>query len=152
MPIPTLIKYLNGQQEALIFEPLSNTELYQFLDFLVAGQTPAIIALNARRSLEWVNSLDLDCFLDLAAQFIRANFPMAMRMALKDPIAGLKFGPMLNRIMNVLGSLPGTPFAPTPGSMAPNGGISPNEPAPADSPGANPASVTATLPPTSGGS
>jgi hypothetical protein len=152
MPEKILIKYKNGLQEALTFEPLSNTELYKFIDHLVTGETPAIVALNTRRSIEWVNSLDLDCFLDLASQFVKENFQLAMRIAMRDPIAGLKVGPLLAEMGRVLSLIPGMPSALTLAPAAPSGTISPTEPAPAASPGATPAPATLTVPAPSAGS
>ncbi len=126
-----LIKYLplpgktEGLEESLTFAPLSITERYTFIDHLVAGETPKIVALCARRPLDWVDSLDPECYLDLAARFVRENFSMAMRIAERDPIAGMKVGPLLVRMGNVLSLLPGLPSSPTPGSATTSGVDSP---------------------------
>jgi hypothetical protein len=139
-----LIKYKNGQQEALEFAPLSNEELYKFIDFLYAHDTPAIVALGTRRPMAWVNSLELSCFLDLAKRFIKANFRLAVEIAMQDPIAGLRVGPVLNQMNAVLESIPGANSVLMPPSAAQNGAASPDAPAPSVSPEATPAPSPAT--------
>jgi hypothetical protein len=127
------IKYANGQVESLDFAPLSITERYTFTDHLVEGRTPQLVAHCARRNIEWVNSLDQDCFLELAKEFIRGNFPMAMKIAQADPIAALKVGPLLFKMGQVLSLLPSTSSAPTPSTASAAGDASPSAPPPAAS-------------------
>ncbi len=134
-----LIKYATGLEEALDFPPLSILERYKFVDHLVAGETPQLVAVCARRKIEWVNSLDFACYLELTKGFIRENFPMAMQIATADPIAGMKVGPLLLQMSRALASLentsasaPGPSSSPTPNSDAPSGDNSPPTAAPAD--------------------
>ena len=133
-----LIIYANGQQESLALKELSITELYQFIDLTVAGKTPEIIALSASRNLDWVNSLSLDTFAELAALCFKANFPKAVRIADKDPIAGLKLAPFRLEQLKLLISANSMAFTPTPPPAAPNGKDSPTPPA-------EPASAAAAL-------
>jgi len=147
--MPTEITYQNGQKEALTFAPLSITERYKFIDLLVAGETPHLVALCTRRKIEWVESLDPECFLELASGFLKANFPMAMRIAEKDPIAGLKVGPLMMQIGRVLSLLPSPSSASTPAPSAGSGADSPTTPAPAAAAAPIPAPSALSLPPIS---
>ena len=149
------IKYANGQTETLALRELSITELYQFIDLVAAGKTPDIIALTCDRNLAWVNSLDLDCFADLAAACFKENFRKAVRIAEKDPIAGLKIAPF--RLESLRQSLSAVELASTvtPPAAASSGNGSPPTPPPTASaapipPAPSPilpASSAATLPP-----
>jgi hypothetical protein len=144
MPKPTLVKYKNGQEEALTFEPLSNTELYQFIDLLVAARSPEIVALCTRRTLEWYNQLDPVCAFRLAAQFVRENFTMAMRITMEDPIAGMKMGPLLAEMDRWLRLPAGPSSVSMPAASVITGSASPTAPAPAASPAPTSAPATAT--------
>ena len=149
---PTKIKYLplpgktEGLEEALTFAPLTITERYKFIDHLVASETPQIVALCTRRKIEWVNSLDFACYLELAKQFIRENFSMAMQIATADPIAGLKVGPLLVQMGRVLSLLPGPSSSPTPSNGATSGSDSPSAPGPAAVPAESGPPSAITLP------
>lgn len=137
------VKYQNGQSESITTPPLSNSELYQFVDLLVTGKTPEIIGLCARRNLAWVNSLTLECFADLAAAFVKENFSKAMVIMNKDPIAAMKFYPTLKTMQIILAeqfdSGIGTNFAPTPDDSATAGSDSPQTPPPEDAAAKTPA-------------
>lgn len=142
------VKYDNGQEEALSFTPLSNTERYKYIDLLVAGNTPALIALCARRTENWVNRLDPDSLAELAGHFFQQVFPTVLRMARRDPITSLKIAPfqlewtqLMQRAAMVgvdlaqpeSSSAPGNSSSTTPSSAAPTGSDSPSAPAPAAS-------------------
>jgi hypothetical protein len=140
------VKYNNGQQEAIEIKPLSITERYVAIDHLVAGDTPQLVSLCIRRNLEWVNSLEIASYLELAKKFAGEVFKMAVEISLADPIAGLKVGPLLFRMSAVLQQIPeetmtqlkglmslstaGASSSPTPGNASPNGNASPSAPAP----------------------
>ena len=124
-----LIIYANGQQESLATKELSITELYQFIELLVAGKTPEIIVLSFSRNLDWVNSLTIDTFAELASDCFKANFPKAVRIADKDPIAGLKMAPFRLEQLKLLISANSMGFTPTPKPDEPSGKDSPTPPA-----------------------
>lgn len=146
---PPKITYENGQTEALTVTPLSNTERYKFIDLMVAGDTPGIIALCARRNAAWVNSLTVDSFADLARYFFQEVFPTVMRLAARDPIAGLKIAPFQMEYVRMLiaaekeglmanetpasSSATSPSSSTTPSSDGETGSASPSAPAPADS-------------------
>jgi hypothetical protein len=135
--LPPAVKYKNGQVEHLVFTELDVFELYQFIDLLVAGRTPEIVQLCARRQAEWVKSLDFPTYLALAKYFINANFQKAVEIATSDPIAGLKVGPLLMQMGTLLKTLPDTSSAEISAASAitlppaeQNGSSSPTTPAP----------------------
>ncbi|MFA5264918.1 MAG: hypothetical protein WC378_13930 [Opitutaceae bacterium] len=130
---PPSIKYANGQEERLTFKTLSISERIQFVNLLCAGESPSIVALCCDRNLQWVNTLDLGCYNQLIAYFIKANFSTMVEMSTHDPIIGLKVGPLLYQMGNLLKLLPSNDSAPTPAPAAPSGNASPSEPAPAAS-------------------
>jgi hypothetical protein len=110
--LPPAVKYKNGQVEHLVFTELDVFELYQFIDLLVAGRTPEIVQLCARRQAEWVKSLDFPTYLALAKYFINANFQKAVEIATSDPIAGLKVGPLLMQMGAMLQKIPAVTMPP----------------------------------------
>lgn len=124
------IKYQNGQEETKVFAPLSITERRKFVDLFCAGDSPALVAHCARTNLDWVNSLDFDCYLKLVEHFVAANFSDAAKMAKADVMVGLKMAPIFKELRSVLASEPLATSSPTPPLASAPGNDSPKTAAP----------------------
>jgi hypothetical protein len=114
-----------GLEESLRLEPLCITDRRKFIDLLVEGRTPEIVALSFHRSLDWINSLDDACYNRLCAECIRLNFKMAMEMTMSDPVAGLKVGPLMMQLSQTLKLLDGLTSSNMPSLAVPSGNASP---------------------------
>jgi hypothetical protein len=151
-----LIKYLPlpgaaaGLEESLPLEPLPITGRRKFIDLLVEGRTPEIVALSFRQNLGWIDSLADDCYNRLCAECIRLNFSKAMEMTMSDPIAGLKVGPLMLQLGQTLKLLDGLSSSPMPSVAWPGGTASPTMPPPTAAAAPTPSASATTPPPPSG--
>jgi hypothetical protein len=132
------ILYQNGQSEELSFPPLSISERQKFRDCMIVSDTVAIVGLCTRRNPAWVDSLDPECFSDLAAAFFKANFKSVMDLADRDPITALKVAPIRMQLYLLLKQMeaagtpldlePSTSSSPTSSNAAPQSNETPSAP------------------------
>jgi hypothetical protein len=146
--VPIKIRYANGQEEAITIRQLTIRELYQFIDHIAAGATPAIVGLCANRNGEWIDSLDLDSYGALAEECICINFPKAAQIATHDPLTATKMAPLFSQMGRALAltgkALTETPKSPAePANSGTNGADS--SPAPASSASAEEAGKSASI-------
>lgn len=86
-PFPYSVTLPDGTVERFIIKPLPITQLYQWLYLAKDQSEPAMVALAVNRSLDWVDSLDVDVYARLAGKCSELLFPQAARLAKHAPAA-----------------------------------------------------------------
>ncbi len=125
---PFPVTYLDGKTDTVMLHRLSLRELYTFMQLLSVYKTPDLVALCARRPLEWIDSLADDSFAALAALCIQPNFTRAMTIAKSDPVMAQHISPHLLALASLELSAAKTLPIPTRGNSGPD-----SSPAPAPS-------------------
>jgi hypothetical protein len=97
------VKYAkNGLEEMITVKELAVTDLYQFLEHMSQGKTPALVGLCTGRNRAWVDSLELRSFTQLAQKCVKVNFQRAMVIA-EETVAGMTAAPLLLKLGQTLG-------------------------------------------------
>ena len=92
---PVSVIYRDGSTESILIGELSLRNLYVFIKHLGASDTPALVALAAGKSPEWVDTLSDESFDALNKKALEANFPRAVARANTDPVAAAGLAPLV---------------------------------------------------------
>ena len=101
------VKFNDGSVGLVMVKELSIRQLYQFVEMSAKDQTPELVALCIGQAIEFVDRLSIDSFGVLAEEAIKANFPLAMRLAEKDPSIAAKLYPIISKLAALVKSVTG---------------------------------------------
>jgi len=94
------ITHTDGKTASVELHPLSIRQLYKFINAIGDGDAPALVAICARKSIEWIDTLTLDSFAQLSKKATEINFPKAVTLAQTDPVAATRLAPHIIRKMD----------------------------------------------------
>ena len=145
-PAPVEIKFQNGQKDVISFPDLDVFERERAVQLLAEGRTAELVMLCIRRNAAFVKTLDPVSYLDLIKPSINAVFPWALVVAARDPILGLKWGPIILEMAKLLQSSPSETLSTTDTAASMDGNGTSKTPAPEASAAATGAPAPATPP------
>lgn len=99
-PVTVQITLIDGTPSTVDLQRLSIRELYKYTKHAGAEDTPQIIALCARKPIEWVDTLSDESAAELSQKCFELNFPRAGKLAATDPIAATQLAPLLIKLFS----------------------------------------------------
>lgn len=99
---PFRAKFEDGHEEDIQIKHLTNREVYKYIKAVQLDDMPSVVAFCCGKPVEWIDTLDIGSYAEIAGIVAEQNFHRAMVIASRDPVAGaamLKASATLDEVM-----------------------------------------------------